>query len=136
MSLPHYAHQEYALRAVIAPDPDSVDPHRAAERKIAASFSTERKFAQYLDNLDLPVSSVIADTVYGFAVVAASAKPKTFVVPSDPDFVRSTIPPPTGSGICCHSADRSRRFRCAEPAVSNALRNRVGRGDAGVGDPQ
>ena len=88
MSLPHYAHQEYALRAVIAPDPDSVDPHRAAERKIAASFSTERKFAQYLDNLDLPVSSVIADTVYGFAVVAASAKPKTFVVPSDPDFVR------------------------------------------------
>ena len=36
MSLPHYAPQEYALRAVIAPDPDSIDPQRAAERKIAA----------------------------------------------------------------------------------------------------
>jgi hypothetical protein len=31
---------------------------------------------------------VITDTVYGFAVVVASKKPTTFVVPSDPDFMR------------------------------------------------
>jgi hypothetical protein len=29
---------------------------------------------------------VITDSVYGFAVIAASRSPKTFVVPSDPDF--------------------------------------------------
>jgi hypothetical protein len=31
---------------------------------------------------------VITDTVYGFAIVAASRNPRTFVVPSDPGFVR------------------------------------------------
>jgi hypothetical protein len=29
---------------------------------------------------------VLTDTVYGFAVLAASRHPKVFVVPSDPDF--------------------------------------------------
>ncbi len=29
---------------------------------------------------------MITDTVYGFAVVAASRRPRMFVVPSDPDF--------------------------------------------------
>jgi hypothetical protein len=86
MSMPRYAPQEYALAAVLNPDPGAVSDRSAVERSIAASFSTERKIAAYLDRLDLPESSVIVDTVYGFAVVAASAKPKTFVVPSDPDF--------------------------------------------------
>ena len=94
MSLAQYAPQEYALGAVLNPDPDSVSPIKAVERRIAATFSTEREIAEYLDNLDLPESSVITDTVYGFAVVAASKKPKTFVVPSDPDFVRLLNDPP------------------------------------------
>ena len=38
--------------------------------------------------------SVITDTVFGFAIVAASAKTKTFVVPSDPDFVKLLNDPP------------------------------------------
>ena len=54
---------------------------------------------------------MITDTVYGFAVVAASKKPTTFVVPSDPDFVRMVndpaahgvkyllTVPPTGRGL-------------------------------------
>lgn len=88
MSLPRYAPQEYALGAVLAPDPDSVGEREAVERRIAATFSTERQIAKYLDGLDLPEGSVITDTVYGFAIVAASDKPKTFVVPSDPDFIR------------------------------------------------
>jgi len=88
MSLPRYAPQEYALGAVLNPDPDSVSAKKAAEHRIARTFSTEREIAHYLDDLDLPESSVIADTVYGFAIVAASRKPKTFVLPSDPDFVR------------------------------------------------
>lgn len=98
MSLPHYAPQEYALGAVLRPDPDSVDPRKAVERRIAATFSTEREIAQYLDSLDLPESSVITDTVYGFAVVAASEKPKTFVVPSDPDFTK-LLNDPVAHGI-------------------------------------
>jgi len=88
MLQPHYAPQEYALDSVLRPDPDSVSPQKAVERRVAATFSTERKIADYLDALNLPESSVITDTVYGFAVVVASDKPRTFVVPSDPDFVR------------------------------------------------
>lgn len=88
MTLPAYAPQEYALASVLRPDPQDVSPQKAVERRIAATFSTEREIAAYLDKLDLPESSVITDTVYGFAVVVASRNPRTFVVPSDPDFAR------------------------------------------------
>lgn len=111
MSLPHYAPQEYALAAVLNPAPDSVSPRKAVEHRIARTFSTERTIAAYLDNLDLRQSSVITDTVYGFAIVAASRHPRNFVVPSDPDFVRLLnnpaangvkyllAVPPTGRGV-------------------------------------
>ena len=111
MTLPAYAPQEYALSTVLNPDPDDTSPRKAVERRIAATFSTERRIAEYLDALDLPESSVITDTVYGFAVVAASERPKTFVVPSDPDFtallnnpseggIRYLLAvPPTGRGV-------------------------------------
>ncbi len=98
MSLPKYAPQEYALGAVLSPQLDSVDPRKVTEHRIAASFSTEREIAAYLDNLGLPDSSVITDTVYGFAVVVASRSPKTFVVPSDPDFNR-LLNDPAGQGV-------------------------------------
>lgn len=88
MNLPHYAPQEYALAAIVDPAPNSVSAKKADEHRIARTFSTERAIARYLDDLNLPESSVVADTVYGFAVVAASRKPKMFVLPSDPDFVR------------------------------------------------
>ncbi|HKP43516.1 ABC transporter [Mycobacterium sp.] len=93
-----YAPQEYALGAVLAPDPNSVSDRKALERRIAATFSTERQIAHYLDNLNLPESSVITDTVYGFAILAASRHPKTFVVPSDPDFTE-LLNSPTENGI-------------------------------------
>lgn len=111
MRLPAYAPQEYALATVLHPDPNDVSPQKAVERRIAATFSTERQIADYLDRLDLPESSVITDTVYGFAVVVASEKPRTFVVPSDPDFVQMLndpsahgikyllAVPPTGRGV-------------------------------------
>lgn len=98
MSLPHYAPQEYALAAVLNPAPDSVSPRKAVEHRIARTFSTERAIAAYLDKLDLEPSSVITDTVYGFAIVAASRHPRTFVVPSDPDFVR-LLNNPAGNGV-------------------------------------
>jgi len=111
MSLSHFAPQEHALAVVLRPDPDDVSPQKTVERRIAATFSTEREIAKYLDSLDLPESSVITDTVYGFAVVVASTRPRTFVVPSDPDFVKLLnnpsaygikyllAVPPTGRGV-------------------------------------
>jgi len=111
MSLPGYAPQEYALGAVINPAPDSVNPRKATEHRIARTFSTERQIARYLDDLHLPEGAVITDTVYGFAIIAASRHPKTFVIPSDPDFVRLLndpsaagieyllVVPPTGRGV-------------------------------------
>lgn len=98
MSLPHYAPQEWALRAVLTHDPDDVSAQSAAQRRIAATFSTERTLAEYLDGLKLPEGSVVADTMYGFAIVAASKRPKTFVVPSDPDFV-AVLNDPAAHGI-------------------------------------
>jgi len=41
---------------------------------------------------------VITDTVYGFAILAASRNPKTFVVPSDPDFT-ALLNAPAENGI-------------------------------------
>nr|WP_235683543.1 ABC transporter [Mycolicibacterium fluoranthenivorans] len=98
MMSPHYAPQEYALGTVLSPDPNSVSPQKAVERRIVATFSTERDIAKYLDGLDLPDSSVITDTVYGFAVVVASENPRIFVVPSDPDFVE-LLNDPSAHGI-------------------------------------
>lgn len=80
--------QEYSLGAVLFPDPDNASERRADERRIAATFATERRLANYLDALDLPRGAVLMDTVYGFAVVVASHRPDQFVVPSDRDFVK------------------------------------------------
>lgn len=52
------------------------------------SFSTERALAEYLDGLALPDGSVLCDTVYGFAVVVQSERPRQFVIPSDRDFAQ------------------------------------------------
>ncbi len=98
MGQPKYAPQEYALGAVLAPQPNSVTERKALEHRIAASFSTEREIAEYLEKLNLPESSVITDTVFGFAIIAASQDPKTFVVPSDPDFT-NLLNSPADNGI-------------------------------------
>nr|MDT0527222.1 hypothetical protein [Streptomyces sp. DSM 41633] len=86
MAQPKYAPQEYGLGAVLNPDPYNVTERKAIEHQIARTFKTERQIAQYLENLDLPDSSVITDTVYGFGILAASSRPRVFVIPSDPDF--------------------------------------------------
>ncbi|WP_067542687.1 ArnT family glycosyltransferase [Nocardia crassostreae] len=80
--------QEYALEEVIFPDPEDASAYNADQRRIAAMFSTERILADYLDSMNLPRGAVLMDTVYGFAVSAASRHTEQFVVPSDRDFVR------------------------------------------------
>lgn len=75
--------------------------------------------------------------VYGFAIIAASRNPTTFVVPSDPDFTtvlsarreRRPIPARGTTG-------RARSVRCAEPAISHVVRDRCRHRDAAGGDTQ
>ncbi|MDZ7885764.1 MAG: hypothetical protein U5N53_23960 [Mycobacterium sp.] len=98
MSLPDYAPQEYGLAAVLAPDPDDVTERAATEQRIARTFGTERRIADYLETLDLPDSSVITDTVYGFGILAASPRPRVFVIPSDPDFTE-LLNDPAGNDV-------------------------------------
>lgn len=85
MGSPTYAPQEFAVYSLGAGD-DSVDQKTLDARRVIRSFRTERSIAQYLDGLNLPDGSVLCDTVYGFAVVAQSQRPKQFVIPSDEDF--------------------------------------------------
>lgn len=80
--------QEYSLGAALFPDPTDVSAKYGDAARIAATFSTERKLADYLDALNLPPGAVVMDTVYGFAVLVASNEPDRFVIPSDRDFVR------------------------------------------------
>jgi 4-amino-4-deoxy-L-arabinose transferase-like glycosyltransferase len=98
MAQPQYAPQEYGLAAVLAPDPADVTERAATEQRIARTFATERRIADYLDTLDLPDSSVITDTVYGFGIIAASARPRVFVIPSDPDFTE-LLNDPSENGV-------------------------------------
>jgi uncharacterized membrane protein len=98
MGQPSYAPQEFGLGAVLAPQPDNVTELKAREHRIARTFRTERRIAAFLDRLDLPDGSVITDTVYGFAILAATERPKVFVIPSDPDFTE-LLNAPEANGI-------------------------------------
>ncbi|MFI1918843.1 ArnT family glycosyltransferase [Nocardia sp. NPDC020380] len=90
--------QEYALGAVLFPNPNDVSAKYSDEARIAATFSTERRLADYLDAHHLARGSIVMDTVYGFAVLVASQHPDRFVIPSDRDFVR-TLNQPLERGV-------------------------------------
>ncbi|WP_238422281.1 glycosyltransferase family 39 protein [Gordonia sp. 'Campus'] len=98
MTSPKYAPQEFALGSVVRPQPDSVSEKYLGEERIVRSFSTERALAEYLDDLRLPDGAVLCDTVYGFAVVAQSTRPRQFVIPSDRDFTE-LLNDPRGGGV-------------------------------------
>ncbi|WP_086007933.1 ArnT family glycosyltransferase [Nocardia concava] len=90
--------QEYALRAVLFPDPeDTSDKYLDAEH-IAYTFAAERRLADHIDAMNLPRDSIVMDTVYGFAVQIASKHPDRFVIPSDRDFVH-TLNHPLERGV-------------------------------------
>ncbi len=78
--------QQYAVGALLPFDPqEGTDMDQ--QLRILESFGTEREMADHLDAMDLPDGSILVDSLYGFAVVAASKYPKRFVLPSDRDFV-------------------------------------------------
>lgn len=86
MLQPSLSSQQYALGYLLDEDPAADDANASTARKVIDSFSTERELAAYLDSQDLPDGSILVDTVYGFAILAASAHPTRFVIPSDLDF--------------------------------------------------
>lgn len=89
--------QQYALGALLPFDPQSgTDMDR--QLSILETFSTERDIADHLDAMDLPDGSVLMDSLYGFAVVAASDNPKQFVIPSDRDYV-TLLGEPADNGV-------------------------------------
>lgn len=96
MLQPSLSSQQYALGHLFDSSPESEDAVSA--RSIIASFETERTIAEYLDQQDLPEGSILVDTVYGFAVLAASEHPERFVVPSDQDFT-TILNEPAAAGV-------------------------------------
>ncbi|MCK8613255.1 glycosyltransferase family 39 protein [Gordonia sp. C13] len=98
MTSPEYAPQEFAVGSVVDPRPQSVEKKYLDEQRVVRSFSTERALAKYLDSLELPDGAVLSDTVYGFAVVAQSERPRQFVIPSDRDFAQ-LLNDPAGGGV-------------------------------------
>ncbi|WP_282777915.1 glycosyltransferase family 39 protein [Nocardia sp. CC201C] len=117
MNSSRLAVQEYALGAVLFPRPDNASERYADQRRIAATFTTGRKLARYLDSLRLPPGAVLMDTVYGFSVVVASERPDQFVVPSDRDFVR----------ILNRPAERGVRYILAVPPTGRGASDAVNR---------
>lgn len=97
MSSQKFAPQEYGLGALFA-SPDATGQRNLDQRRLAAAFSTEREIAAYLDRMQLPDGSILADPVYAFSIIVASRRPQMFVVPSDPDFV-AILNDPTANKI-------------------------------------
>ncbi|MFC8044932.1 ArnT family glycosyltransferase [Nocardia sp. NPDC057353] len=108
--------QQYALRSLFT-GPGDTAPTVDTERRILATFRTERQIADYLDAQDLPDGSVVTDTVSGFGVVVASDHPKQFVIPSDEDFI-TVLSDPAAHGV---------RYILAVPPVGRGTADAVNR---------
>ncbi|GGG28423.1 hypothetical protein GCM10007304_47870 [Rhodococcoides trifolii] len=96
MVQPSLSSQQYALGSLFDVEPTSTEGMSA--RRVIASFSTERTLAEYLDRQDLAPGSILTDSVYGFAIVAASEHPDRFVVPSDDGFTE-VLNEPAAAGV-------------------------------------
>lgn len=88
MASQRYAPQEAALRATVLDDPTAIGVRVDKDRRVAASFSTERQIADWVDAQGLPDGSVLVDTLYGFAILARTTDPRRYVIPSDQDFTQ------------------------------------------------
>ncbi len=85
--------QEHQIASALDPHRDRLD-----ERRTLAQFATERRVASYLDGLGLPPGSVLVDVLDGFPLVAASANPRQFIIPSDYDF-DAALSDPASNGV-------------------------------------
>ena len=65
--------------------------------------------AHFVDGMHLPSGAVLLDSSSGFAILAATQRPRTFVITSDTDF-RSAVADPPGHGILYLLVDENPRF--------------------------
>lgn len=98
MFSPALSQEQHAVAALSVLGQDRSAALRDEREQILNTFATERALADYLDAQELPAGSVLMDTVYGFAVFAASDNPRQFVLPSDADFT-SVLNDPAGHGV-------------------------------------
>jgi hypothetical protein len=91
-----YATQEWGLLrpAILA----SLGPAEPVTGSVNGVFDVDRQIAAFLDAKRLPAGSVAVDSGPGFAVIAASADPRQFVITSDLDFQGAVIDP-VGHGV-------------------------------------
>ncbi len=77
-------------RAVVASFVGAIGPR---DRQTLRTFSTERYVADFLDSELSAEDLILVDTMYGFAIVAATEYPERFIVPSDRLFQRALADP-------------------------------------------
>jgi hypothetical protein len=91
-----YANQEWGhLRPAVLATLGQSEPIVGSSN---GAFDVDRKIAASLDAKRLPPGSVAVDSGSGFAVIAASANPRQFVITSDLDFQGAVIDP-VGHGV-------------------------------------
>ena len=95
LTQPVLASQEY-LR--VRPALDAVTHAPGAGTGANGMWAQDRALAAWLDAKHLPQASVLADTGTAFAVIAASANPRQFLITSDTGFDAALADPP-GHGI-------------------------------------
>lgn len=96
---PTFSQEQHALRSAAPLFPDAADgDQRLDDEATVRTFATERQIADIIDEMDLPDGSVLMDTLQGFAIFAATDRPKAFIVPSDRDFVES-VNAPSARGV-------------------------------------
>lgn len=87
LAFQEFAHVRPAISGLLGPG----EPQGSFNMN--GSLENDRGVAAYLDSLRLPAGSVALDSGPGFAVLAATANPKQFIITSDRDFRGAVIDP-------------------------------------------
>ncbi len=91
MTKPQFANQEWGrIRPAVLSVTGSTAPVDGSENGL---FDVDREIAANLDARRLPPGSVVVDSGSGFAVLAATANMRQFVITSDQDFAGAVIDP-------------------------------------------
>ncbi|MDP8016014.1 hypothetical protein [Prescottella equi] len=79
---------QQGLRSMVWPD-----RYPPQENSLFQAFQDDRNIARWLDNQNLPPSSVLSDTFQSWGIWLASGRPRQFVITSDFDFARALNAP-------------------------------------------
>jgi hypothetical protein len=106
LTQPVYASQEYAyLRPAVL----SLLGDHLTNPGGDGDLDRDVAVARFVDGMHLPSGAVLLDSSSGFAILAATQRPRTFVITSDTDF-RAAVADPPGHGIRYLLVDENPRF--------------------------